>query len=274
MVAGDAGTCVTSGASGGKLFGADESARFSVSFPVAVRKAAKASAPATNPNNNNKKGRRMLFLQDRRRSLRDHLRQLRCVPVSQTNAAVGLSVSNIVGFRSAVNPVMFFRKTDPDDANGIVGAGRNFRLRVLFVRVPEKIRVVEKLGFLLDNRNLPIAHGQRIMFTSNCRGVERKDLPGSVKRHHSPVGSIHDHRRSLTRRGCNYIGRADLNAGFLKPLPRVQLGQKLRIDVEIFGDSLKRRFVVQNFQICFLQHVGGDLFEWSGYIFGSDRVLE
>ena len=63
-----------------------------------------------------------------------------------------------------MNSVMLFGKIDPDPPDGIIGAGGNHRFGVLRLGVPEQIGIVVEFRIPQNDRHLPLADRQPIVF--------------------------------------------------------------------------------------------------------------
>ena len=98
----------------------------------------------------------------------DHRRQFSSIPIGEADAPVGMSVPDLRRLRRSVNAVMLFREANPDDAHWIVRARVNFRRRILFLGIPEKVRVIKEPGVAFDACDLPCPHRKRIVF---CMGT-------------------------------------------------------------------------------------------------------
>src|SRR5207244_8860994 len=83
------------------------------------------------------------LLEDRRGSGPYHVGELERVPVRHADAAVGLRLADGGGFGRAVDSVMLLRQVDPHDPDRTIRPRGDLRLRVLALRVPEQVRVVE-----------------------------------------------------------------------------------------------------------------------------------
>src|SRR3954469_2758714 len=94
-----------------------------------------------------------LFLEDDRRPGLDERCDAQRIPIRQPHAPVRLRAPDGRWFRRSVQPVVFLRQVDPDDAHWIVRTGLNRRLRVCRLGIPEQFRVVVKLRIEIDARD-------------------------------------------------------------------------------------------------------------------------
>src|SRR4051812_38625338 len=85
---------------------------------------------------------RSSILEDRRHSRSHRLGERRGIPVRHPDATVRLRLADRRRVRGPVNPVMRYRQVDPDDADRVVGTGRNLRFLLARGRVPEEFGVV------------------------------------------------------------------------------------------------------------------------------------
>src|SRR5258707_8814964 len=103
------------------------------------------------------------LLEDRRGSGPYHVGELEGVPVRHADAAVRLRLADGGGFGRAVDSVMLLRQVDPHDPDRTIRTRCDLGLRVLALRVPEQVRVVEERGVARHAGDLPGAEGQGIV---------------------------------------------------------------------------------------------------------------
>src|ERR1700730_1773278 len=96
-----------------------------------------------------------LLFKNRWSAGRYHRRQFCSVPVCETDTAVGMRTPDRRRLGCTVDPVVIYRKTNPDHTHGIIRAGMDFRCRIFLIGIPEQLRVVKEPRIAFDARDLP-----------------------------------------------------------------------------------------------------------------------
>ena len=89
------------------------------------------------------------------------------IPVGEAEAAVRLRLADCRRFRRAMEPQVGAAQIDPDDADRIVGPGRDLGLRVRRIRIPEQRRVVVEDRQHCGAGDGPLTFGERVL--RRCR---------------------------------------------------------------------------------------------------------
>jgi hypothetical protein len=85
------------------------------------------------------------------------------IPIRQADAPSRFAVTDMPRIRRPMDSIMFPGEADPYGAGGVSRAGREYRCRLLRVRVPEEFRVIVEPRIVHDARDGPISNRQRIV---------------------------------------------------------------------------------------------------------------
>ena len=127
-----------------------------------------------------------------------------------------------------MDSVVFLGDADPDYADGVSRAGRDFRFGLVGVGVPEEVGVVVEGRIIDDVLHFPLAERERIVAAAGGAGEYGQDFTVGIEGGDGVLGFTYVDGGGLEGHGHVDVGDPDFGAGLVEGFLRVQFVEERR----------------------------------------------